>query len=152
MKQYFVIWLVWVVFFIEKLVNLRVAACVSLCYCVFWYPTTMSCPKLSNLHAEALIGLGSSILKTQKCFSVTLCCVPFRPPSTAMILGIPQAEAERLLEDRKGGNVHISHSLTGMYLQTLRLKRVFLFPTIAIFEFSPVLDKSKVPRLFRRQK
>ncbi|XP_039672307.1 protein FAM102B-like isoform X2 [Perca fluviatilis] len=34
------------------------------------------------------------------------------PPSTAMTLGIPQAEAECLLEDRKGGNKHISHSLT----------------------------------------
>lgn len=32
------------------------------------------------------------------------------PPSTAVILGIPQAEAECLLEDRKGGN--ISHSFT----------------------------------------
>ncbi|KAM3604110.1 uncharacterized protein V6R79_006544 [Siganus canaliculatus] len=34
------------------------------------------------------------------------------PPSTAMTLGIPQAEAECLLEDRKGGNTHISHLLT----------------------------------------
>ncbi|XP_068593618.1 EEIG family member 2-like [Cebidichthys violaceus] len=34
------------------------------------------------------------------------------PPSTAMTLGIPQAEAECLLEDRKGGDMHISHSLT----------------------------------------
>ncbi|XP_059200201.1 EEIG family member 2-like isoform X2 [Centropristis striata] len=34
------------------------------------------------------------------------------PPSTAMTLGIPQSEAECLLEDRKGG-IHISHSLTG---------------------------------------
>ncbi|XP_041804650.1 protein FAM102B-like [Chelmon rostratus] len=35
-----------------------------------------------------------------------------KPPSTAMTLGIPQAEAECLCEDRKGGNMHISHSLT----------------------------------------
>ncbi|XP_030258313.1 protein FAM102B-like isoform X2 [Sparus aurata] len=34
------------------------------------------------------------------------------PPSTAMTLGIPPAEAERLLEDRKGGDLHIFHSLT----------------------------------------
>ncbi|KAM6990225.1 EEIG family member 2-like [Tautogolabrus adspersus] len=34
------------------------------------------------------------------------------PPSTAMTLGIPQVEAECLLEDRKGGHVHISPSLT----------------------------------------
>ncbi|XP_058506728.1 EEIG family member 2-like isoform X1 [Solea solea] len=34
------------------------------------------------------------------------------PPSTAMTLGIPQDEGERLLEDRKGGNMHIFHSLT----------------------------------------
>lgn len=34
------------------------------------------------------------------------------PPSTAMTLGLPQTEAERLLEDRKGGDMHISHSLT----------------------------------------
>ncbi|XP_026170308.1 protein FAM102B-like [Mastacembelus armatus] len=32
------------------------------------------------------------------------------PPSTAMTLGIPQTEAECLLQDRKGG--HISHSFT----------------------------------------
>ncbi|XP_056276883.1 EEIG family member 2-like isoform X2 [Pseudoliparis swirei] len=35
------------------------------------------------------------------------------PPSTAMTLGIPPGEAECLLEDRKGGVMHISHSLTG---------------------------------------
>ncbi|TNN67824.1 Protein FAM102B [Liparis tanakae] len=34
------------------------------------------------------------------------------PPSTAMTLGIPPVEAERLLEDRKGGVMHVSHSLT----------------------------------------
>lgn len=34
------------------------------------------------------------------------------PPSTAMTLGIPQAEAECLLEERKGGDKHISHSIT----------------------------------------
>ncbi|KAM9349734.1 EEIG family member 2-like [Symphorus nematophorus] len=34
------------------------------------------------------------------------------PPSTAMTLGIPQAEAECLLEDRKGGDIHVSHSVT----------------------------------------
>uniref|UniRef100_A0A096M909 EEIG family member 2a n=1 Tax=Poecilia formosa TaxID=48698 RepID=A0A096M909_POEFO len=32
------------------------------------------------------------------------------PPSTAMTLGIPPAEAEGLLEDRKGGDVRTSHS------------------------------------------
>lgn len=32
------------------------------------------------------------------------------PPSTAMTLGVPQTEAERLLEDRKGGDMHISLS------------------------------------------
>lgn len=31
------------------------------------------------------------------------------PPSTAMTLGIPQAEAESLLQDRKGRDQHISH-------------------------------------------
>ncbi|KAM3865953.1 EEIG family member 2-like [Diretmus argenteus] len=34
------------------------------------------------------------------------------PPSTAMTLGLPQAEAECLHEDRKGGDMHISHSVT----------------------------------------
>ncbi|XP_054452186.1 EEIG family member 2-like [Anoplopoma fimbria] len=34
------------------------------------------------------------------------------PPSTAMTLGNPQAEAECLLEDRKGGDMHITHLLT----------------------------------------
>ncbi|AWP04179.1 putative protein FAM102B [Scophthalmus maximus] len=34
------------------------------------------------------------------------------PPSTAMTLGIPKAEAECLLEDRKGGDLHIFNSLT----------------------------------------
>ncbi|XP_034412237.1 protein FAM102B-like isoform X2 [Cyclopterus lumpus] len=34
------------------------------------------------------------------------------PPSTAMTLGIPPVEAECLLEDRKGGVMHIYHSLT----------------------------------------
>ncbi|XP_063741192.1 EEIG family member 2-like isoform X2 [Eleginops maclovinus] len=33
------------------------------------------------------------------------------PPSTAMTLGNPQAEADCLLEDRKGGDMHISHLL-----------------------------------------
>lgn len=60
--------------------------------------------------------LGSSILLS----NITLCCNPCRPPSTVMTLRIPQAEAECLLEDRKGGNVHISHSLIGMYIQTLK--------------------------------
>ncbi|XP_030607529.1 protein FAM102B-like [Archocentrus centrarchus] len=31
------------------------------------------------------------------------------PPSTAMTLGIPQANAECLLEGRKGGDMHVSH-------------------------------------------
>lgn len=35
------------------------------------------------------------------------------PPSTAMTLGIPQANAEGLLEGRKGGDMHISHSVSG---------------------------------------
>ncbi|XP_075877337.1 EEIG family member 2-like [Nelusetta ayraudi] len=34
------------------------------------------------------------------------------PPSTAMTVGIPQVESERLLEDRKGGNVHPALRLT----------------------------------------
>ncbi|KAA8587292.1 protein FAM102B isoform X1 [Etheostoma spectabile] len=34
------------------------------------------------------------------------------PPSTAMTLAIPQTEAGCLLEERKGGDKHISHSLT----------------------------------------
>ncbi|XP_047446132.1 protein FAM102B-like [Mugil cephalus] len=34
------------------------------------------------------------------------------PPSTAMTLGIQQVEAECLLEDRKGGDMHTSHLVT----------------------------------------
>uniref|UniRef100_A0A3P8WAT0 EEIG family member 2 n=1 Tax=Cynoglossus semilaevis TaxID=244447 RepID=A0A3P8WAT0_CYNSE len=34
------------------------------------------------------------------------------PPSTAMTLGIPQAESGCLLEDRKGSNMHILHLVT----------------------------------------
>lgn len=34
------------------------------------------------------------------------------PPSTAMTLGIPHTEAEYLHEDRKGGDMHVSHSIT----------------------------------------
>ncbi|KAF7661771.1 hypothetical protein LDENG_00254350 [Lucifuga dentata] len=34
------------------------------------------------------------------------------PPSTAMTLGIPQIEAECLHEDRKGGDMHIPHSVS----------------------------------------
>uniref|UniRef100_UPI0037E83BF4 EEIG family member 2-like n=1 Tax=Semicossyphus pulcher TaxID=241346 RepID=UPI0037E83BF4 len=34
------------------------------------------------------------------------------PPSTAMTLGIPQSEAECLLEDRKGGDMYLSPSFT----------------------------------------
>ncbi|XP_010791366.1 protein FAM102B isoform X3 [Notothenia coriiceps] len=41
------------------------------------------------------------------------------PPSTAMTLGNPQAEAECLLEDRKGGDVHIFHSLTGSTVKSV---------------------------------
>ncbi|XP_029310188.1 LOW QUALITY PROTEIN: protein FAM102B-like [Cottoperca gobio] len=41
------------------------------------------------------------------------------PPSTAMTLGIPQAEAECLLEDRKGGDMHISHALTKTPLKSV---------------------------------
>lgn len=46
---------------------------------------------------------------------LTKTCVPFSPPSTAMTLGIPQANAEGLLEGRKGGDMHISHSVSGTY-------------------------------------
>ncbi|XP_061835740.1 EEIG family member 2-like [Nerophis lumbriciformis] len=35
------------------------------------------------------------------------------PSSTAMTVCIPQAEAECLLEERKGGDIHTSHSATG---------------------------------------
>ncbi|KAM4604594.1 EEIG family member 2 [Polymixia lowei] len=35
------------------------------------------------------------------------------PPSTAMTLGIPKTEAECLAEDRKGGDMHLSHPITG---------------------------------------
>ncbi|KAM9323539.1 EEIG family member 2-like [Pholidichthys leucotaenia] len=35
------------------------------------------------------------------------------PPSTAMTLGFPQAEAERLLEGRKGGHLNTSQCVTG---------------------------------------
>uniref|UniRef100_A0A3Q0S8P8 EEIG family member 2a n=1 Tax=Amphilophus citrinellus TaxID=61819 RepID=A0A3Q0S8P8_AMPCI len=48
----------------------------------------------------------NSILK------ITKTCAPFSPPSTAMTLGIPQANAECLLEGRKGGDMHVSHSVT----------------------------------------
>ncbi|XP_019712322.1 protein FAM102B-like [Hippocampus comes] len=34
------------------------------------------------------------------------------PSSTAMTLGVPQAESACLLEERKGGDMHTSHSLT----------------------------------------
>uniref|UniRef100_A0A3B5BBP1 Protein FAM102B-like n=1 Tax=Stegastes partitus TaxID=144197 RepID=A0A3B5BBP1_9TELE len=40
------------------------------------------------------------------------------PPSTAMTLGIPQTEAECLHEDRKGGDIYITHSLTRMYIHS----------------------------------
>lgn len=42
---------------------------------------------------------------------------PHRPPSTAMTLGSPQSEAELLLEDRKGGHLHISRLLSGISTQ-----------------------------------
>lgn len=54
------------------------------------------------------------------------CCVPFRPPSTAMTVGIPPVEAECLLEDRKGGNVHPAHTLTRMYIQIPRHFLVYI--------------------------
>uniref|UniRef100_A0A3B5LFW5 EEIG family member 2a n=1 Tax=Xiphophorus couchianus TaxID=32473 RepID=A0A3B5LFW5_9TELE len=38
------------------------------------------------------------------------------PPSTAMTLGIPPAEAGGLLEDRKGGDFRTSHSGAGTYI------------------------------------
>lgn len=52
--------------------------------------------------------------------NVIPCCVPFRPPSTAMTVGIPPVEAECLLEDRKGGNVHPVHTFIRMYIQIPR--------------------------------
>uniref|UniRef100_A0A3Q3WDU8 C2 NT-type domain-containing protein n=1 Tax=Mola mola TaxID=94237 RepID=A0A3Q3WDU8_MOLML len=56
----------------------------------------------------------NSILKVRHTvFLGNVTVVPFRPPSTAMTLGIPHAESECLLEDRKGGNMQISHLLTG---------------------------------------
>ncbi len=61
-------------------------------------------------------------------------CVPFSPPSTAMTVGIPQTEAECLLEERKGGDKPISHSLTGMFIQTVRLNS-FLLLAKATFQF-----------------
>lgn len=74
--------------------------------------STMSCPQLStNL---------SSVLQTPPTMSLSNiipCCVPFRPPSTAMTVGIPPVEAECLHEDRKGGNVHPAHTFTRMYIQ-----------------------------------
>uniref|UniRef100_A0A3Q3KG54 C2 NT-type domain-containing protein n=1 Tax=Monopterus albus TaxID=43700 RepID=A0A3Q3KG54_MONAL len=60
----------------------------------------------ADLNLSEFAGQDNSILK--------VCCDETHsskiPPSTAVILGIPQAEAECLLEDRKGGN--ISHSFT----------------------------------------
>uniref|UniRef100_H3DCW9 EEIG family member 2a n=1 Tax=Tetraodon nigroviridis TaxID=99883 RepID=H3DCW9_TETNG len=41
------------------------------------------------------------------------------PPSTATTLALPQPEAELLLEDRKGGNLHISRLLAGKNTKSL---------------------------------
>uniref|UniRef100_A0A3Q3E7W3 EEIG family member 2a n=1 Tax=Labrus bergylta TaxID=56723 RepID=A0A3Q3E7W3_9LABR len=54
----------------------------------------------------------NSILKVFLITPLSLSCPLSSPPSTAMTLGIPQVEAECLLEDRKGGDMHISPSLT----------------------------------------
>lgn len=52
--------------------------------------------------------------------NLTASCITYRPPSTAMTLGVPQTEAERLLEDRKGGDMHISLSHPRMYPVALK--------------------------------
>ncbi|XP_061694278.1 EEIG family member 2-like [Syngnathoides biaculeatus] len=43
------------------------------------------------------------------------------PSSKAMTLGVPQAESECLLEERKGGDTHTSHSATGTPVTEQRL-------------------------------
>ncbi|XP_049603270.1 EEIG family member 2 [Syngnathus scovelli] len=43
------------------------------------------------------------------------------PSSTAMTLALPQAESECLLEERKGGDMHTSHSATGTPIPEKRL-------------------------------
>lgn len=53
--------------------------------------------------------------------TLTGLCVSFSPPSTAMTLGPSQAEAEGLLEDRKGGDMHTPLSVTSMCTYTLRV-------------------------------
>uniref|UniRef100_A0A3P9I6C2 C2 NT-type domain-containing protein n=1 Tax=Oryzias latipes TaxID=8090 RepID=A0A3P9I6C2_ORYLA len=47
----------------------------------------------------------TQLMSGDPCFKV--------PPSTAMTLGIPQTEAEFLHEERKGGDIKISHSVPG---------------------------------------
>uniref|UniRef100_A0A665TCR3 Protein FAM102B-like n=1 Tax=Echeneis naucrates TaxID=173247 RepID=A0A665TCR3_ECHNA len=54
----------------------------------------------------------NSILKVCKKQLVTVSCLAHSPPSTAPTVGIPQSEAECLLEDRKGGHIQTPHSLT----------------------------------------
>lgn len=50
--------------------------------------------------------------------SFTGLCVCFSPTSTAMTLGTSQAEAEGLLEDRRG-DMYTSLSVTGKYTNIL---------------------------------
>lgn len=57
--------------------------------------------------------------------NASLLC-PHRPPSTAMTLAIPQSEAELLLEDRKGGHLHISRLLAGINTKCLFSKLALL--------------------------
>lgn len=67
------------------------------------------------------------------------CCVPFRPPSTAMTVGIPPVEAECLLEDRKGGNMHPAHTFTRMYIQIPRHFLVYFSNCIYSLKVLPPL-------------
>lgn len=55
-----------------------------------------------------------------------------RPPSTAMTLGIPQAESGCLLEDRKGSNMHILHLVTGKYKWYWHLNILIFFTVYAL--------------------
>nr|XP_040026370.1 protein FAM102B-like [Gasterosteus aculeatus aculeatus] len=48
------------------------------------------------------------------------------PPSTAMTLGVLQAEAECLLEDRKGGDMHVSHSLSATPVKSVSVPEELL--------------------------
>ncbi|XP_028283491.1 protein FAM102B-like [Parambassis ranga] len=48
------------------------------------------------------------------------------PPSTATTLGVPQAGAQCLLEDRKGGDIHTSHSVTETPLKSVSVPEELL--------------------------